>query len=288
MVEYIGFVSQQTAGGGGVDQGKLATEWRLANDHIRELERTEGGWADSPTVEAIDPALAPLQQQVLADPIFQKSFALVPTEIRVVELDRLVVYQKYINLNYVRQLRAQLGDRPTSSDIFKFCLPWEHPRPKFGMIRSGYNVFVFSSPSNDLRFMEPVLLTPDQLQSYSPHGPVAGVLGLVVGFSSNFLNAIQLEGRLVLNNGSHRAYALREAGITNVPCVIQKFSRREELEGIAPQELQQKPDLYLKNPRPPLLKDYFDSKLRGIFAVPQKARQVKVSFGVETIDVPAS
>ncbi|MCZ7673842.1 MAG: hypothetical protein M5U34_45335 [Chloroflexi bacterium] len=113
-------------------------------------------------------------------------------------------------------------------------------------------------------------------------------MGLVVGFGSNFLNAIAAEGRLVLNNGSHRAYALRASGITHVPCIIQQVSRREELLVIGSNELRQNPDLYLKAPRPPLLKDYFDPKLRKVFLVPRRNRQIKVSFGVEQIDVPAT
>ena len=55
-------------------------------------------------------------------------------------------------------------------------------------------------------------------------------MGLVVGFSSNYLNVVAAEGRLVLNNGYHRVYALRERGVTHVPCVMQRVTRREELE----------------------------------------------------------
>jgi len=44
--------------------------------------------------------------------------------------------------------------------------------------------------------------------------------------------------------------------------------------------------VYLKNPRPALLKDYFDPKLRKIVRVAPKARQVRVTFGIEQIDVP--
>src|SRR2546430_11202463 len=38
---------------------------------------------------------------------------------------------------------------------------------------------------------------------------------------------------LILNNGSHRAYALRELGITRVPCIVQHVSCREELNVLA-------------------------------------------------------
>ena len=103
---------------------------------------------------------------------------------------------------------------------------------------------------------------------------------------TNLLNVVSAEGRLVLNNGSHRAYFLRELGITHAPCVIQRVTRRDELEFIG-SELQQNPDRYLKAPRPPILKDYFDPALRKVVAVTKKNRSVRVQFGYEQMDVPA-
>jgi hypothetical protein len=38
----------------------------------------------------------------------------------------------------------------------------------------------------------------------------------------------------------------------------------------------------------PVLKDYFDPKLRKLVHVPRKLRQVKITFGVEQIDVSAA
>src|SRR5205814_2126409 len=97
-----------------------------------------------------------------------------------------------------------------------------------------------------------------QVSGYAPQGPIAGLLAAVVGFGSNFLNALHVEGRLILNNGSHRSYAMREAGIRQVPCIVQTVSSRDELEAVANAEVHQKADLYLRSPRPPVLKDYFD------------------------------
>jgi hypothetical protein len=109
----------------------------------------------------------------------------------------------------------------------------------------------------------------------------------MVGYGSNYLNAVHVENRLVLNNGSHRAFALREAGIKQVPCIVQHVSRRDELELVLPL-LQQHPELYLTHPRPPVLKDYFDAQLRKLVAVPRRLRHVRVTFGVEQLDLPAT
>jgi hypothetical protein len=165
-------------------------------------------------------------------------------------------------------------------------LPIDHEPPEVNGAWVTGNSYVFQSPSNDLRFQELKLLSAAQIADYLPMGPVAGVLGLAVGFGANYLQAIYAENRLILGNGSNRAYALRDMGIKHVPCVIQHVSRREELSLTGALDVQQHPDLYLVALRPPLIKDYFDQQLRKLVAVPRKLRQVKLTIGIEMTDVP--
>lgn len=286
MSEFLGFVTNQTVGGQSADLRALADQWRAANDHIHDLESHEAGLADGVVVQPLDASVEPLRGTVLADPFFQRSFALIPASLGVVELDRLVVFQKNINLTYARTLEQSLGPSPSAETIFRFCLPFDHPQPPVNLGRIAGNQFVFYSPSTDFRFLDAALLQPRQITGYSSEGPLSGVVALMVGYGSNFLNVVQAEGRLILNNGSHRAYALRSRGITHAPCVLQQISRREELEFVGNQDLQSKPDLYLKGRRPPLLKDYFDPALRSVLLVPRRSRQVKITFGLEVMDVP--
>ena len=288
MGEFLGFVTGQTVGGSDKDLPMLADRWRRANDHIRELQIQEAGWADSPSLAPIPQELEALRESVLADPMYQRSFQIVPAEVLMVELDRLVVFQKHINLEYVAKLKRDMGTDLSGDRIFRLCLPVDHPQPPFTSGRIAQNAFVFLSPSSDLRLLEVVPLSGAQLMNYNSQGPISGVVAMVVGFGPNFLNVIHAENRLVLNNGSHRAYALRELGVTHVPAIVQHVTRRDELEVIAPGDLASKPDLYLHDVRPPLLKDYFDPALRSTLPVARKNRQVKVMFGAEVLDVPAT
>jgi len=288
LAEYLGFIATQTLEGEHADPGTLAQEWRLANDHVRELEQLEAGIADQTPVELVDPALEPLLQQVLADAAYRRSFNIVPTRVGVVELDKLVVFQKHVNLRYVNHLYRVIGARPTAEAVFRFCLPLRHPTPPPTQSQVAQNAFVFLSPSTDFRLLEVKLFAPSQLPNYSTAGPITGVVGLVVGYGSNYFNVVQCEGRIVLNNGSHRAYTLRKAGITHVPCVIQDVSRREELELIAGGDVGEQPDRYFSASRAPLFKDFFDARLCKIVHVRRQLRQMKITVGVETLDVPAS
>jgi len=111
------------------------------------------------------------------------------------------------------------------------------------------------------------------------------MVGLVVGYGSNYLNAILCRDRLVLNNGTHRAYALRALGIRRVPCVIQHVTRAEELSLIGPAELHRRPAAYLQEPRPPVLKDYFDPRLHTVVRLPRRTKQVRITFRVEELNI---
>jgi hypothetical protein len=286
MSEYIGFVSNQTVAGDQADQQALSAQWRAANDHVKALSRAESGVADNALVAEIDPTLKGLCDQVTSDEYFKKSFAIVPATLGLVELDRLVVFQKFINQTFANSLAERLGPDPKAEEIFRFCLPFDHPTPVVRSGRVAQNAFIFHSPSNDFRFLDATLLSPNQISGHKTNGPPSAYLAIVVGFGSNYMNAVNADGRLVLNNGSHRAYALRSLGVTHAPCVIQHVSRREELELIVP-ALHDKPDQYLVEPRPSLLKDYFDPLLRSVHHMVRRNRQVKLSFGVEQVDVPA-
>jgi hypothetical protein len=285
--EYLGFVQGLAVNGHAADLGDLTEEWRKANDHVRVLETTEAGIADGAPIQELPRDLAALAAELAHDPMLRRAFRFVPSRIALVELDRLVVFQKNINLRYVDDIKARLGDAPSLANVFRLALSLDRAEPPVRQMQGPANLFSFLCPSNDLRFLEPVLLEPGQVSGFTSTGRPNKVIGLAVGFGSNYLNALHVDGRLILNNGSHRAYALRDLGLTEAPCIVQTVSRQDELELVASGDFQRAPDRYLKTQRPPLLKDYFDPKLRKIVPVQRKNRLVRVQIAVEQVDVPA-
>jgi hypothetical protein len=199
-----------------------------------------------------------------------------------VELDRLVVCQNHVTQTFVEELKLKLGPGPDPQSLFRFCLPvGEYSAPV--QIRSvDSKRFVFQSESTDFRFHEALLLRPEQIQNYNTFGEVASVLGLVVGFSSNFLNAIcdDDSNRLLLHNGYHRACALRELGITHAPCVIQTVTRRDELDIIAKPIVARDPGYFFNAPRPPLLKDFWNPRISKLLQIKRVRRTIELSFEI--------
>jgi hypothetical protein len=285
--ELLTFIRSVVVDGQSADQGAIVAEWRVAHDHVRVLERDEAGCADHPTIEPLPASLRAHADVVAATPMFRKAFQYLPSRFAVVDLDQLVVYQKHINLAFAAKVQERLGRSPSELEVMGACIPidLEQQSPPTRVMQVAANAYNFVSPSTDLRFLEALLLTPEQLQGIALPGPAVAALALVVGYGSNHVNLIEAEGRLILNNGSHRAYALREMGIRRMPCVIQTASRRDELE-LANDEVQRHPDRYLAVPRPPMLKDYFDPKLRMVVPVARTARMLKLSFGIDKSELP--
>jgi hypothetical protein len=282
--EFLQF-HMQSAQSGEADAGAIAEQWRTANDHVRELELSEAGYADDPAIGDLPNGIRPVCARLAADPVFRRAYGVVPVAIRMVELDRLVVFQKLINLAHVARVEQALADDCSLENIFRACLPFGAPPPPVQISRVAPDTYLFVSPSNDLRFLEPALLRQEQVPLYRRVGEVAGIVGLVVGFTPNCFSVLHVENRLILINGSHRAYALRRLGHTHAPAVVQWVSRREELPVVGAPALNKDLDLYLSSPRPPVLKDYFDERLRTIVTVPRVDRQIKIVFASETIDL---
>src|SRR5213083_751681 len=115
--EYLGFVQSLVVDGQAADLGDLTEEWRKANDHVRTLESTEAGIANDPPIRELPHDLARLAGELARDPLFRRAFRFVPSRIALVEVDRLVVFQKSINLHYVEELKARVGKAPSLTSL---------------------------------------------------------------------------------------------------------------------------------------------------------------------------
>lgn len=266
---------------------EIAAQWKLASAVVNELRRDEAGRADGAATIPLGPEYEPLLLELFQDPLVRNGFNAVPTDIALVELDKLVVYQKHIDLPFAQQRASRLGPLPDYAAVFRTCLPHDHPSPAVAWTRVHGNTFVFVSPSNDLRSLGPVRLDASQLDAARFSGSVVGVAGVAIGFGSNFLNAIACEGRIILNNGSHRAYALRQLGITHVPCIVQHASSREELKLVTDNTVSREANLYLRDPRPPMLVDYFDPRLHVVLDSKPRLTQIRVTVQVDESWLPA-
>ena len=279
--KYLDFIEEMRVDDGEFARRAAVDEWRAANDYYYDLEESEAGWASQTDVKNIDPSLNELAAMVRADPRFKRVFNSVPTRFAMLELDRLIVSQPHINVDHACRLEAEFGVNPSSETIFRRCMELDGPSAPVEMRKVGSSRFVFCSSSSDLRFQEPVLLRADQIVGHDGYGPLGGCIGLMVGFSSNFLNVVQSDDRYVIDNGHHRAYALRRMGFTHAPCIVECVTRLGELELVGSSNVVSHPEFYFKAARPPLLKDFFDPRICKILRVRKLMQMVEIKFEVK-------
>lgn len=278
LQSYLKFVEETVPGGAGLCKATLADEWRAANDYYGGLEKTEAGIADKVEIAGIDRSLAIMAKAVTNHPYFRRTFDVVPTRIAMVELDKLIVSQRCVSLHHTDSQKTRLGPKPDLKSLFRFCLPVDRREAAVQMRKTGSRRYIFWSGSADFRFQECAVLRPDQITGFEPFGAIGGVVGLMVGYDSNFLNVIQSENRLVLHDGHHRAYALRDAGITHAPCIIQSVTRLDELKLVASDKVLDDPEFFFSAKRPPILRDFFDPKIRKVWPVYRTVSVVEVNF----------
>jgi hypothetical protein len=285
LADYLHYVKKTVVGGDSVPPSELVDEWRTANDRYYELEETEPGFADQRRIKRLSKRLQPLVDEITSTERFRRAFDTLPTRFAMVEIERIVVSQSHIDLSHVERLKATLPAAPSEEELFRFCFPPESRVPEVKCRKAGSRKYMFWSKSNDFQFLDAIKVDPSKL-GYSSFGPVGGAIGLVVGYGSNFLSAIESDNRLLLHNGHHRAYALRDLGVKYAPVILQKVTRRDELNVVAGASVANSPGFYFKGKRPPVLKDFFDPKLRKVHRTPRLTRVVEVTFEIRDFETP--
>ncbi|HYD14650.1 MAG TPA: hypothetical protein VEC11_17515 [Allosphingosinicella sp.] len=279
--DYLDFVKTKVIGGAELDPRMLADEWRAANDVYAELERSEDGYADETKRRPAGRALKPLVRRLEANPWFRDSFDNLPYAVERVELDRLVASQNHVERAFTGRFLKRLASM-SEEELFHFCLPLDRQQPPVTITRLASDRFVFTSPSTDFRAHTPRILRPEEVAHLTSCGPVSAFAGIALGFGSNFLSAVRSDRRIVLQNGYHRAYALRSAGLKYAYCVVEDVTRKDEMKLTVDDTVAEDPEFYFASRRPPLLKDFFDRRLARQLRIRPMQNHVEVEIKVRS------
>lgn len=265
---------------------QIVKQWEIANRKFASMSKDQTGLPDTIEIKEIEDAYKPKLQRIAEDVFFKRTFSRLPTEFKIVEIDKLIAWQNRVVLDYIDQLVEKYPKQPTMENLIDICLSVGKEYPPVAELQVGPNTYVYSSESTDFRFLEaiPKPLEQVDLKASSSGGiPVAGIL-LFVGYGVASMNVLSVGKRLILNNGFHRAYALRSIGVTHIPIVVQ-IVRNPELE-FSPNYHGLPRSFLLKNPRPPVMRDYLDPSLTIEVKAKARRRSVKISWVPEAIDVP--
>jgi len=160
----------------------------------------------------IDVAYNDHLEAVTKSPVFAEAIGRDKWSFALVEIDKLVCFQKYIDIGYSEETGGnfELGEM---QNLMEFCLPLKPPKkPLARSAETGQYAFTISSANLDLRILG-MVQQQDPLTKRS-------IFGFPVGWGIPFIQIVRHKNRCYLKNGYHRVYALRRGGITHVPCIL--------------------------------------------------------------------
>jgi hypothetical protein len=142
----------------------------------------------------------------------------------------------------------------------------EPPRVQFDVTRQAYTIV---SPNKNLKIV-------GTASGPAPEGPGAIALGFTVMAALSFLDVVTFRGRILLQDGYHRAHGFLRRGITHVPAFTRSLSAVEE---VLPPGTFLPQDSYLGS-RPPVLPDYLDDKVASTVRIPAVQKMILIQ-GIE-------
>ena len=265
---------------------ELLEQWKRAAVRFRIIADAETNLADSAKTQELDEAAKQMLPGIVKDHLFQKTFSNLPIAFRLVQIDNLIACQRQVNWDYVQALLDQVTAAATASDLVGLCLSPRAEVPAPAFLQQAPNAGVYTSPSGDFRFLGgyPKDLCEDDFRVAAGGGLPATAIVLLFGHGGSPVNVLASRSRLILNNGFHRAYALRSLGFDFMPAVVQEVSNADLELGPTIQGLPK--DYLLEDPRPSMVKDFFDEELIIRLRVKSRLKTLKVAWGVEQFHVP--
>jgi hypothetical protein len=262
---------------------EILDRWVSLQPEVAELQLREFAVANNVEMVDVPVAFAETIEHYANDDRFRTSFPLA-SHIRMVEVDNLVAAQRTVNLEYVDRLKQRLGSTPSFESLLALCVAPQREMDHIRHLEVGQNTHVFSSKNADVRYLGSFMkedLTPEEVGVAAGGGiPVMAVVSFI-GYGSAPVNAFVFNGRCILNNGFHRAYALRSMGITHIPMVLQTCTN-PALE--VPPIVAGLPREYLLGAaRPVLMKDFF--KPDFVVGLEVRKRLRAVTLGINNIGV---
>ncbi|MDP3139960.1 MAG: hypothetical protein Q8N17_26935 [Burkholderiaceae bacterium] len=281
LEQYLEFVRERAVGGREMDRGELSQSWRAAAEVFKEMQASQAGAADKPPVLPLPASIQSHIDELTTLAHFEQTFNHVPVAFGMVELDRLVVCQHHIGRASVERMLTQTPRPVSDQDLARICLPLTPPDASFKVAMDDGERFVFISDTHDARFLGARIVNPADIANFPVNGHAQAVIALTVGFTTNVLNVVRYGPRMVLNNGYHRALALRAMGVTHAPCLIQVCAHWEDVGLVGGGEMYRNGEPYFSTLRPPMLKDFADPKLTEKFLCRRLTREINVSYEVD-------
>lgn len=260
--------------------------WRTAQHALQGLAAQEAGLFDHLPQTPLPAALRNRTSALAQTTAFRRAFAQSTWRFEWLPIDRLISSQRAVNLDFVDELAKEFASNTSPEALFSYCFESRPNHDAVGYLESASNAHLFSSPSGDFRFLGSYLKRLEEAdQDYAMVGGIpAAALIVLVGFGSPVAQGYRYQGRVMVMNGTHRLVALRQIGVEQAPLLV-RMIERPEIE--CPQSINGLSQHFLLGaPRPPGIRDFFNSDLCTTIHARAVLRAVSVNVHWSHLDVP--
>lgn len=229
-----------------------------------------------------------IENQLKSNPFWQANKHV----IKMVKIDSLITLQNNVNFDRAIKLAEKIKKDATVEELLDYTFDFNRKSPVIRSHLISNNEILFSTNDHDVR---PGKIEVRKISKYAENEENGTIPALVIPIveGESFIYCVRTYNMqpmpdgtlkkvyyLALQNGIHRAYALRSLGIEYMPCLIidpLTVGETNMLMGNWPPErLQQS-----ASQRPPLMKDFFNPELTEKFRVPKTTRCIKVEWKIE-------
>jgi len=263
---------------------ELSDAWSVSRKKFLEVSKNTKGLGKAIIVREIPPNYSSYTLRIANSRPFKATFNQLSFEFKIVEIDKLVALQNFVNLGYVDKLVKSMPKNPSFDELLDLCLSFEKEIPKTSELCTQ-KYAVYGSENSDIRFLGAASVSPDVVKNndITVGGIAAKAIVLVFGYGASPINVFNYGGRMFLNNGFHRVYALRSIGVKHIPVIVQKITDPSlEMPAIYTGELMNQ---ISTSDRLPLMQDLFNKDLTIDLKVKPKRKAVKVSWNIDYINV---
>ena len=163
-----------------------------------------------------------LQGVVNKNPRYKDTVGNLSASFKLVEIDPLLSYQFHVELERIVNPFDTSTNTSSMGKLLEICLPQKVDEvPRGYEFHQDHSVLIKVSDVNiDVLAKGPIGGNPDQKLN---------ALGVLYGLKSPLVQVIRYNGRCFLRNGFHRAYILKQAGVSHIPCVLLEGNSAQDI-----------------------------------------------------------
>ena len=247
---------------GDTPEPELKAQWERSTKVIEELPHFEQRELE---VEEVPDNCREQLEVVANTPLFKSAMAQKPYSFKLVPIDELIAFQKYVDVTYAGDITKEVKSPEDIAAAINISLP-----PK---IEERFEIqFDQQTMSATITsFRRNLFITGFSAGQADP--AQAPSVSFLIGAGANYVQVVKLRGRYFLKNGYHRVYSLRAIGFETVPCALIEGADFGDTGAARPGFF---PEDLLFSAKPPLFNYFFVDGLAAEVTLKPKMKIIRI------------